>query len=59
MFAKAVHQACPCFACLDLLTKRAGYAVDDVTEMHVKWSVALADRLGPKILTVFEIKDKF
>ena len=26
------------------------------TEMHVKWSVTLADRLGPEILTVLEIK---
>ena len=26
------------------------------TEMHVKWSVPLADRLGPEILTVFKIK---
>ena len=25
-------------------------------EMHVKWSVTLADRLGPAILTVLEIK---
>ena len=25
-------------------------------EMHVKWSVTLADRLGPEILTVIEIK---
>ena len=25
-------------------------------EMHVKWSVLLADRLGPEILTVLEIK---
>ena len=26
------------------------------TEMHVKWPVTLADRLGPEILTVFETK---
>ena len=26
------------------------------TEMHVKWSVILADRFGPEILTVLEIK---
>ena len=26
------------------------------TEMHVKWSVILADRLGPEILTKLEIK---
>ena len=26
------------------------------TEMHVKWSVTLVDRLGPEILTVLEIK---
>ena len=25
-------------------------------EMHVKWSVVLADRLGPEILTMLEIK---
>ena len=25
-------------------------------EMHVKWSVILADRLGPEILTMLEIK---
>ena len=26
------------------------------TEMHVKWSVILADRLGPEILTMLQIK---
>ena len=26
------------------------------TEMHVKWSVILADRFGPEILTMLEIK---
>ena len=26
------------------------------TEMHVKWSVILADRFGPEILTLLEIK---
>ena len=26
------------------------------TEMHLKWPVTLADRLGLEILTVFEIK---
>ena len=26
------------------------------TEKHVKWSVISADRLGPEIVTVFEIK---
>ena len=26
------------------------------TEMHVKWSVTLTDRLGPEILTMIEIK---
>ena len=26
------------------------------TEKHVKWSVTLEDRLGPEIVTVFEIK---
>ena len=30
MFAKVVHQASPCFACVDLLTLRAGYAIDDI-----------------------------
>ena len=25
-------------------------------EVHVKWSVILADRLGPEILTMLEIK---
>ena len=25
-------------------------------EMHVKWSVILADRFGPEILTMLEIK---
>ena len=25
-------------------------------EMHVKWSTTLTDRLGPEILTAFEIK---
>ena len=29
------------------------------TEMHVKWSVTLADQLGPEILTVLEIKGQF
>ena len=28
------------------------------TEKHVKWSVTLADRLGPEILTVFEIEGR-
>ena len=27
-----------------------------LVEMHVKWSVILADRLGPEILTMLEIK---
>ena len=27
-----------------------------IVTMHVKWSVALADRLGPKFLNVLEIK---
>ena len=27
-----------------------------LVEMHVKWSVTLTDRLGPAILTLFEIK---
>ena len=27
-------------------------------EMQVKWSVTLTDRLGPKILTVLEIKEQ-
>ena len=27
-----------------------------LVEMHVKWSVTLTDRLGPEILTLFEIK---
>ena len=26
------------------------------TKMHVKWSVILADRFGPEILTLLEIK---
>ena len=26
------------------------------TEMHEKWSMILADRLGPEILTMLEIK---
>ena len=26
------------------------------TEMHVKWSVTLVDRLGPEILTMLGIK---
>ena len=30
MFSEAVRQASPCFAYIDLLTKRAGYAIDDV-----------------------------
>ena len=25
-------------------------------EIHVKWSVVLADRLGPEILTMLEVK---
>ena len=28
------------------------------TEKRVKWSVTLADRLGPEIVTVFEIKEQ-
>ena len=47
MLAKAVRQSSPCFACV-------GYA--RFTEMHVKWSVILADRFGPEILTMLEIK---
>ena len=27
-----------------------------LVEMHVKWPVTLTERLGPKILTSFEIK---
>ena len=27
-----------------------------LVEMHVKWSVTLTVRLGPEILTLFEIK---
>ena len=27
-----------------------------LTEKHVKWSVTVADRLGPEIVTVFEVK---
>jgi len=27
-----------------------------MTEMHVKWSVILADRLGPEILSMLKIK---
>ena len=27
-----------------------------LVEVHVKWSVTLTDRLGPEILTLFEIK---
>ena len=29
-----------------------------LVEMHVKWSVTLTDRLGPEILTLFEIQGK-
>ena len=29
-----------------------------LTEKHVKWSVTLADRFGPEIVTVFEIKGR-
>ena len=29
------------------------------TEMHVKWSMTLADRLGPEILAMLEIKGQF
>ena len=43
----------PCFAYVDLLSQRSGYVF---TEIHVNWSVTWADRLGPEILTVFEIK---
>ena len=28
------------------------------TEMQVKWSVILSDRLGPEILTMLEIKEQ-
>ena len=32
------------------------YRTDDIDEKHVKWSVTLADRFGPEIVTVFEMK---
>ena len=28
------------------------------TEMHVKWSIILADRLGPEILTLLKIEGR-
>ena len=30
VFSKAVRQSSPCFAYVDLLTKRAGYAIDEI-----------------------------
>ena len=30
VFSEAVLQSSPCFAYVDLLTKRAGYAIDDI-----------------------------
>ena len=30
VFAKAVHESSPCFAYVDLLLKRAGYAIDGI-----------------------------
>ena len=58
MFPKAVRQSSPCFAYVDLLTWSAGYAIDDIygSKMHVQRSVILADRFGPKILAMLEIK---
>ena len=58
MFSEAVRQSSPCFAYVDLLTKRAGYAIDDVYGDACLWSVILADRLGPEILTILEIKGR-
>ena len=55
VFTKAVRAPSPCFAYTDLLTQHAGYAIMTLTEMHVRWSVIFADRLGPEILTMLEI----
>ena len=58
MFAKKVRLSSPCFACVDLVLLCPGYAIDGINfmEMHVKWLVILADRFGPEILTMLEMK---
>ena len=58
MFAKAVRQSSPCFVyvIVGLPTQSAGYAIDDIWEMHVKRSVILKHRFGPEILNRLEIK---
>ena len=30
LFAEAVSQSSPCFACVDFLPKRAAYTIDDI-----------------------------
>ena len=54
MFSEAVRQSSPCFACVDLLTKRAGYAIDDICGDVCE----VVSDLGPEILTTLE-RDKF
>ena len=56
LFAEAASQSSPCFAYVDFLPKRTACTILTFVEMRVKWSVTLTDRLGPEILTVFEIK---
>ena len=57
MFAKAVRQSSLCFTYVDsCIVCRLYIEQMTLTEKHVKWSVTLADRFGPEIVTVFEIK---
>ena len=56
MFVKAVRQSSPCFAYVDLLSSVQVMQLMTFTEMHIKCSVTLADRLGPEILTVLDVK---
>ena len=46
-----------CFAYVDsCIVCRLYMEQMTLTEKHVKWSVTVADRLGPEIVTVFEVK---
>ena len=51
VFAEAVRQSPPCFAYVDFLAQRAGYAIDDICGDAGEMVCDLMDRLGPEILT--------
>ena len=56
-FANAVRQCSPCFIYRYVHSVQVVQLMTS-TEMHVKCSVTLADRLGPEILTLLEIKSQ-